>query len=75
MTRADWGEPEYELHQAVGEAGSLIYPDDVAFFTDEERDQWRDEIRERQARRKPCGFTAWRSTDEQEQPAHLRVVS
>lgn len=74
MNRGDWDEPEYELHQTVGEASTMIYPDDIAFFSDEERDQWRDEIRARQERKRPVGFTAWKA-DEPAETARLRVVS
>lgn len=42
-----------------GEAGTLIYPDDIAFYTDEERDEWRQEIRDKVARKRPCGFAPW----------------
>jgi hypothetical protein len=42
-----------------GECGSLIYPDDIAFFTDEEREEWRRELQEKVARKRPVGFAPW----------------
>jgi hypothetical protein len=42
-----------------GACDALIYPEDVAFFTDEERETWRAEIAAKMARRRPAGFAAW----------------
>ena len=48
-----------ELPILGGQCDGLLYPEDVAFFTDEERDEWRAEIRRKVARKKPAGFAPW----------------
>lgn len=42
-----------------GQCDALIYPEDVALWTDEEREAWREEIREKVARKRPAGFAPW----------------
>lgn len=42
-----------------GSIESQLYPDDVSMQTDEELEAWRDEIRARIAKKKPCGFAPW----------------
>ncbi len=59
--RAEWYEGGYELEQTMGGASSIVYPDEVAMLTEEERDEWRAELRAKEARRRPPGFTAWHS--------------
>ena len=44
-----------ELPVVGGQCDGLLYPEDVAFFTDEEREAWREEIRRKMARKKPQG--------------------
>lgn len=48
-----------EVPMLGGACDALIYPEDVAFFTDEERETWRAEIAARMARRRPAGFAPW----------------
>lgn len=45
-----------------GSCDALIYPEDVAFWSDEEREAWREEIAARMERKRPAGFQAdWES--------------
>lgn len=48
-----------ELGTIGGQCDGLLYPEDVAFFTDEEREAWREEIRRKIARKRPLGFAPW----------------
>jgi hypothetical protein len=48
-----------ELSPIGGQCDALIYPEDVAFWSDEEREAWREEIAAKVARRKPLGFAPW----------------
>lgn len=48
-----------EVPVVGGHCDGLLYPEDVAFFTDEEREAWRAEIAAKVARRRPAGFAPW----------------
>jgi hypothetical protein len=50
----DWTSDE--LGTVCGDIGAMLYPDDVAMFSDAERDAWRAELHARERKRIRPGF-------------------
>lgn len=57
--RAVRDDQDDELPILGGQCDGLIYPEDVAIWSDEERDAWRAEIALKVARKRPAGFAPW----------------
>lgn len=48
-----------EVPLVGGHADGLLYPDDLTLQSESDLGEWRSEIAERVARRRPAGFAPW----------------
>lgn len=62
MTRLQYDDLDPQPPLLGGHADAILYPDDITMLTEYEQDEWRAELADRQARRRPPGFAPWPDT-------------